>query len=168
MQSLDLLLEIGKVNATLSEKEQFAERKNSLYLSYIEEMTPAEILPGVVRFLDELHEERILVALGSASKNAQIILNKINLASKFDAVIDGNKVARAKPDPEVFLKGAEELGIAPGSCVVFEDAQTGIDAARNGGMHVVGIGQPENLINADYVIQGFENFNPEQLRLWYS
>ena len=96
-----------------------------------------------------------------------IILEKINLAAKFDAVIDGNKVAKAKPDPEVFLKGATELCVEPSSCVVFEDAQAGIDAARNGRMHVIGIGQPENLINADYVIPGFEKFNLKQLRSWY-
>ena len=130
-------------------------------------MTPDEILPGVIRFLDELHNGGILIALGSASKNAMSILDKIKIARKFDAVIDGNKVSRAKPDPEVFLKGASELGVLPHDCLVFEDAQAGVDAARNGGMHIIGIGQPENLKNAEFVIPGFETLNLDQLKSWY-
>ena len=168
MESLDILLDIGKIKIDLRAKEELAAIKNSLYVSFIQKMTPDEILPGVIRFLDELQNGGILIALGSASKNAMSILDKIKIANKFDAVIDGNKVLKAKPDPEVFLKGAIELGIKPQDCLVFEDAQAGIDAARNGGMHVIGIGQPENLKNADFVIPGFETFNLDQLKLWYS
>ena len=168
MESLDILLEIGKIKVDLRTKEELADTKNSLYVSYIQKMTPEEILPGVIKFLDELHTSGILIALGSASKNALSILDKINITHKFDAVIDGNKVSKAKPDPEVFLKGAAELGIDPQYCLVFEDAQAGIDAARNGGMHIIGIGQPENLKNAEYVIPGFEKMNLDQLRSWYS
>ena len=168
MESLDILLELGKINIGQRAKEELASIKNDLYISYIQKMTPDEILPGVIRFLDELHNGGILIALGSASKNAMSILDKIKIANKFDAVIDGNKVSKAKPDPEVFIKGAIELGIKPQDCLVFEDAQAGIDAARNGGMHVIGIGQPENLKNADFVIPGFETLNLDQLKLWYS
>ena len=167
MESLDILLEIGKIKVDLKTKEKLAATKNSLYVSYIQKMTPDEILPGVIRFLDELHNSGMLIALGSASKNAMSILDKINISQKFDAIIDGNKVSKAKPDPEVFLKGAIELGIDPRDCLVFEDAQAGIDAARNGGMHVIGIGQPENLKNAEFVIPGFETMNMDQLRSWY-
>jgi beta-phosphoglucomutase len=168
MESLDILLEIGKIKVDHAKKEELAVLKNSLYVSYIQKMTPDEILPGVIRFLDELHNEGILIALGSASKNATSILDKIKIAQKFDAVIDGNKVSKAKPDPEVFLKGAFELGIEPKYCLVFEDAQAGIEAARNGGMHIIGIGQPENLKNADLVIPGFKTFDMDQLRSLYS
>jgi beta-phosphoglucomutase len=168
MESLDILLEIGKIKADRLKKEELAATKNSLYISYIQKMTPDEILPGVIRFLDELRNGGIYTALGSASKNAMTILDKISIAQKFDAVIDGNKVSRAKPDPEVFLKGAAELNIDPQNCLVFEDAQAGIDAARNGGMHIIGIGQPENLKNAEFVIPGFETMNIKQLRSWYS
>ena len=168
MESLDILLEIGNIKVDLKKKAELAATKNSLYVSYIQKMTPDEILPGVIRFLDELHNSGMLIALGSASKNAMSILDKINISQKFDAVIDGNKVSKAKPDPEVFLKGAIELGIDPQNCLVFEDAQAGIDAARNGGMHIIGIGQPENLINAEFVIPGFETMNLDQLRSWYS
>lgn len=167
MESLDILLEIGKIKVDLQTKEKLAATKNSLYVSYIQKMTPDEILPGVIRFLDELHNSGMLIALGSASKNALSILDKINISEKFDAIIDGNKVSKAKPDPEVFLKGAIELGIDPQNCLVFEDAQAGIDAARNGGMHIIGIGQPENLTNAEFVIPGFETMNMDLLRSWY-
>jgi len=167
MESLDILLEIGKIKVDLKTKEELAATKNSLYVSYIQKMTPDEILPGVIRFLDELHNSGMLIALGSGSKNAMSILDKINISQKFDAIIDGNKVSKAKPDPEVFLKGAIELGIDPQYCLVFEDAQAGIDAARNGGMHIIGIGQPENLTNAEFVIPGFETMNMDQLRSWY-
>jgi beta-phosphoglucomutase len=168
MESLDILLDIGKIKIDLLAKEELAAIKNRLYVSFIQKMTPDEILPGVIRFLNELHNGRILIALGSASKNAMSILDKIKIANKFDAVIDGNKISKAKPDPEVFIKGAIELGIKPQDCLVFEDAQVGIDAARNGGMYVIGIGQPENLKNADFVIPGFETLNLEQLKWWYS
>ena len=167
MQSRDILLEIGKRNVDLPEKEKLATLKNNLYNSYIQKMTPAEILPGVLRFLDELRAGGVLIALGSASKNAGSILEKIRITEKFNAVIDGNKVSKAKPDPEVFLKGAIELGIDPRDCLVFEDAQAGIDAALNAGMHIIGIGKPENLKNAEFVIPGFESMNMNQLRLWY-
>ena len=167
MESLDILLDLGGINIDSAQKTELAEKKNNLYVSYIRQMTPDEILPGVIRFLDELHKNNLLIALGSASKNAMFILDKIGLAQKFDAVIDGNKVSRAKPDPEVFLKGASELGVSPVNCLVFEDAQAGIDAARNGGMSVIGIGKGENLKNADFVIPGFANMNIDQLRSWY-
>ena len=167
MESLDILLGVGGINIDTAQKNELAEKKNNLYVSYIRQMTPDEILPGVIRFLEELHKNNVLIALGSASKNAMFILDKIALADKFDAVIDGNKVSKAKPDPEVFLKGASELGVSPENCLVFEDAQAGIDAARNGGMSVIGIGQKENLKNADFVIPGFVNMNIDQLRSWY-
>jgi len=167
MESLNILLDVGRINIDSAQKIELAEKKNNLYVSYIRQMTPDEILPGVIRFLDELHKNNLLIALGSASKNAMFILDKIGLAQKFDAVIDGNKVSRAKPDPEVFLKGASELGVSPVNCLVFEDAQAGIDAARNGGMSVIGIGKGENLKNADFVIPGFANMNIDQLRSWY-
>ena len=167
MDSLDILLTVGRITLEQNQKELIADKKNNLYVSYIRQMTPDEILPGVIPFLDELREQGIRIALGSASKNAMAILDLINLTSKFDAVIDGNKVSKAKPDPEVFLKGASELEIDPQNCLVFEDAQAGIDAARNAGMHIIGIGKAENLKNAEFVIPGFENMNFSQLSSLY-
>lgn len=167
MDSLDILLGLGKIKMDAPQKIELASEKNKVYVSYIQKMTPDEILPGVVPFLNELKYNGILVALGSASKNAGFILERINLLQLFDAVIDGNKVFRAKPDPEVFLKGAFELGVAPGDCLVFEDARAGVDAARNAGMRIIGIGETENLKDADFVIPGFEKMNLKLLESWY-
>jgi beta-phosphoglucomutase len=147
MASLEILLEIGGLQFSDQEKLAMAEKKNALYVSYIEQMTPEEILPGVEEFLQELKLEGIKIALGSASKNAPMILDRIQ-----------------KPNPEVFLKGAEKLGVNPANCVVFEDAIAGIEAARNAGMRCVGIGEPETLGMADLVIPGFEGFTLEKLK----
>jgi len=141
-----------------------AEKKNTLYVTYIEEMTPEEILPGVPQFLQELRNSGIKIALGSASKNSPMILDRIQLSGMFDAVVDGNSITEAKPNPEVFLKGAEWLGVLPENCVVFEDAIAGIEAARNAGMRCVGIGDPATLGLADFVIPGFDGFTWEKLK----
>jgi beta-phosphoglucomutase len=163
MQSLDILLEIGGKQFTQSEKIAMAEKKNTLYVSYIEKMSPEETLPGVEKFLQELRKRGIKTALGSASKNAPLILERIGLAGWFDVIVDGNSISEAKPNPEVFLKGAEKLGIIPEHCVVFEDAIAGVEAARNANMYCVGIGEPENLGLADLVIPGFNDFTVEML-----
>ena len=163
MQSLEILLEIGGKQFPGQEKLAMAHRKNILYVSYIEKMTPEEILPGVREFLQELRGLGIKIALGSASKNSPMILEQINLWGIFDAVVDGNSITEAKPNPEVFLKGAERLGVEPGHCVVFEDAIAGIEAARNAHMYCVGIGEPQTLGMADFVIPGFKGFTFEKL-----
>ena len=158
MQSLGILLEIGGKQFPEQEKLAMAEKKNALYVSYIEKMTPEETLPGVEKFLRELRNSGIKIALGSASKNSPMILDRIQLSGMFDAIVDGNSISEAKPNPEVFLKGAEKLGVLPEHCVVFEDAIAGIEAARNANMYCVGIGEPENLGMADLVIPGFDGF----------
>lgn len=167
MRSLDILLETGKISKSEEEKIQLAERKNARYLEYVLQMKEEDILPGVERFLNDLRSNGILIALGSASKNAPLILDRIHLAEKFDAVVDGNSVSKAKPDPEVFLKCADLLNVTPEECVVFEDAQAGIDAALNGGMKVIGVGSPEQLSFADYIIPGFKKLDYELLSKWY-
>lgn len=163
MHSLDILLEIGKVEKTQEEKEELATKKNEWYVEYIKKLKPEEILPGVSSFLTELREQGIKIALGSASKNAPLILEGLNLTGYFDAVIDGTKVSKAKPDPEVFLKGAEALGVDADQCIVFEDAQAGIEAAKNGGMLCVAIGSPANLSGYDYIMPGFEGITYKEL-----
>jgi len=168
MQSLDILLEVGKIGLDENSKLLLAEKKNRIYIDYVSRMTEAEILPGVTDFLYQLRSNQIRIALGSASKNAPMILERINLKEKFDAIIDGNKVSNAKPDPEVFLKGAFELGVKPEECLVFEDAQAGIEAAQNAGMFTIGVGLEENLRGADHIIHGFQELNIEKLRSWYS
>lgn len=164
MQSLEILLEIGNLRVSDREKLEMAEKKNALYVSYIEKMTPEETLPGVEKFLQELRAAGIRIALGSASKNAPMILERIQLSGMFDAIVDGNSIAEAKPNPEVFLKGAEKLGVLPENCVVFEDAIAGIEAAQNANMYSVGIGDPETLGFADMVIPGFDGFTVDMLK----
>ncbi len=159
IRSLDILLEIGGLNFDDEVKQRFAENKNKKYLEYILKMTPDEILPGVIDFLRDLQSKNIKIALGSASKNAMTILNQLKLKDYFEVIIDGTKVSKAKPDPEVFLKAAKELRVKPGECIVFEDAEAGIEAAINGKFKCVGIGSPKTLSKADYVISNFKNIS---------
>ncbi|WP_295648511.1 beta-phosphoglucomutase [uncultured Mucilaginibacter sp.] len=156
VRSLQLILGWGGVNKTEAEQEELATLKNTWYVEMISKMTPAEILPGAKEFLEACRAAGLKIALGSASKNSPLILERTGLVAHFDAVIDGNKVSKAKPDPEVFLKGAEELGVQPNECVVFEDAVAGIEAAIAGGMKSVGIGSPELLGKADLVVSGLD------------
>jgi len=155
MASLDILLEVGGIRASEAEKQQMAEQKNKRYLEYITRMTPDEVLPGVRDFLKALRTAGIKVALGSASKNARVILKQTGITSLFDAVADGMNVGKAKPDPEVFLKAAELLGICPEECIVFEDAVAGVEAAHRAGMKCIGVGDAAVLKDADAVIGGF-------------
>jgi beta-phosphoglucomutase len=163
MESLERILGWGNVSLSPEEKETWAARKNEWYLEYVRQMTPAEVLPGVKDFLTTLHKNGIKIALGSASKNAPLILERIEMASYFDAVIDGTHTTRSKPDPEVFLLGAQALGFPPSDCIVFEDAVAGIEAAHRGGMKAVGIGSPEVLTEADLVVPGFTQLTLDQL-----
>ena len=159
VRSLQIILEIGGITKTEAEQEQLATRKNQWYVEMITRMTPAEILPGALPFLQSCHQHGIKVALGSASKNAATILDKTGLAPYFDAIIDGNQVVNGKPTPEVFLKGADALGLNPGQCVVFEDAEAGVEAAIAAGMKVVGIGSPGLLGAANMVIDGLHQMD---------
>jgi len=165
MRSLEILLEVGGITLDEKTKDALAKRKNEEYLEYITKMTPDEILPGTTDFLKDLRKNGILTALGSASKNSMIILKRLNISSMFDVIIDGNKVSKAKPDPEVFLKGAEELKIPPANCIVFEDAGAGVEAAIAAGMKCIGIGNPFILSGADAVIPGFREMYFRKLNL---
>lgn len=155
---------MGGLTKTDAEKEDLAAQKNTWYVDMITKMTPEEILPGAKEFLQSCIDARLKTALGSASKNSMTILEKTGITHFFNAVIDGNKVSKPKPDPEVFLKGAEELGIAPAGCVVFEDAIAGIEAAHNGGMKAVGIGSPSVLTAADLVVSGLDKMTLDKLK----
>lgn len=159
-RSLEIILELGGVIKTEAEKGQLADSKNKQYVEMISRMQPGEILPGAIGFVLACRNAGIKTALGSASKNAMMILDKIGMTGLFDAIIDGNKVSKAKPDPEVFLKGAEALGVRPADCVVFEDAIAGVEAAKAGGMKAVGIGSPDVLAKADLVVTGLDKIQP--------
>lgn len=152
---LEILLELGGISVDKAQFEQWLQEKNEDYLSYIAKMDASEILPDVPKVLNYLKENKIPMALGSASKNAIPILEKVDLLSYFDTVVDGNKVSRAKPDPEVFLIAASNIEVVPKECVVFEDAVAGIEAANNANMISVGIGDSKVLSEARYVFKDF-------------
>ncbi|WP_139904101.1 beta-phosphoglucomutase [Clostridium thermarum] len=156
MRSLDILLEVGGKTVPEDKKEALAAKKNNWYVEYISKMDKSEILPGVENFFKTLKANNIKIALGSASKNSMLILNNLGLTDYFDAIIDGNKVSKAKPDPEVFTLAAKEMNLSPSECVVFEDAQAGIEAAKAGNMKVIAVGSEENLKDFDKIIPGFE------------
>ncbi|WP_224491329.1 beta-phosphoglucomutase [Robertkochia flava] len=141
--------------------DKLTTEKNTDYLSYVEEMTSGDILPGVEAFITQIKSQGYPVALGSASKNAPRILKKIGLFDLFDTIVDGNSVKKAKPDPEVFVIAAGNLGVAREECVVFEDSEAGVTAANNAGMVSIGIGSPENLGHADHVFGNFTEFSTE-------
>lgn len=168
VKSLELILEWGGIEKTAAEQQVLATRKNEWYVDMIHHMTPEEILPGARELLDNLRAAGIRTALGSASKNATVILEKVGILPLFDALVDGNTVSASKPDPEVFLKGAEALRIAPEKCIVFEDAIAGVQAAKAAGMKVVGIGEQDVLAAADLVVSSLEQINIQVLNNLYS
>lgn len=163
MHSLDILLELGQQVKSKEEKQALADKKNAWYVEYIQQMDASEILPGVLDFLDLLQSRNVKIALGSASKNAQTILEKVQITDYFHTIVDGNLVSKAKPDPEVFLLGATSLNISPSQTIVFEDAQAGIEAGLRAGMTTVGVGDPRVLATAHLVIPGFASIKPEKL-----
>jgi len=163
MGSLEILLSLGDGRYTEAEKEAFAAEKNAAYVSCIQKMTRDELLPGVLDFLAGARALGLRVGLGSVSKNAPLILDRLQITERFDSIVDGTRVGRAKPDPEVFLAGARDLGVRPAGCVVFEDAFEGVRAARAAGMHAVGIGDSFILREADLVLPGFSGITPEEL-----
>lgn len=150
VRSLEILLDIGKVELPEAKKQDYLISKNEHYLDYITKMGSEEILPGVSKLLDNLDVLDINYVLGSASKNAPLILKQVGLFERFKGIVDGNSVSKAKPDPEVFLIGAKKLGLAPENCIVFEDAIAGVEAANKANMTSVGIGDKQTLSEADY------------------
>ena len=152
IESLELILKWAGVEKSEAEKADLLVLKNQWYLELIEQLSPDDLLSGSLELLKKLQEKGIKIGLGSASKNAMGILEKTGIIPYFDALIDGNVVQLSKPNPQVFLKGAEVLEIAPAHCLVLEDAQAGIDAARAAGMQVIGIGLEEHLMGADLVV----------------
>lgn len=154
VKSFDILLSLGDIEMSEEEKLPYLERKNASFVELIRQMQPNDILPGVREFIAANKEVGRKIVLGSASKNALMVLQNIRLNEVFDAIIDGNKVIAAKPDPEVFIKGANAVNSEPEACIVFEDAVAGVKAAKNAGMHCVGIGDPKVLVEADWVVRG--------------
>ncbi|MBQ8136433.1 MAG: beta-phosphoglucomutase [Clostridia bacterium] len=163
MASLEILLALGHMEMTQAEKERCCAEKNQIYIQSISLLREDELFPGVRCFLEDARAKGYRTALGSASKNSPMILERLRITSLFDAIIDGNLVSRAKPDPEVFTAGAKALGLSPDACIVFEDAAAGIEAAHRGGMKAVGVGTPEALPEADLHITGFASVTADEI-----
>jgi beta-phosphoglucomutase len=163
-KSLEKILAWGNKELTEDQFKELMAKKNDDYLSYIVKMDENEILPDVQKVLDFLIEHKQPIALGSASKNAIEILKKVNLYDKFDCIVDGNSVSKAKPDPEVFLIAAKGLRIDPENAIVFEDAVAGIKAANTAKMISIGIGDKTTLAEADYVVKDFTEIDTEFIR----
>ena len=159
LRSLDIILELGNKKASQEDKNKWLTQKNEDYLSQLVDMDSSEILPGVFKVLQFLKEKNQPIALGSASKNARPILEKTGILSYFDAVVDGNDVTNAKPDPEVFLIAAELLKVKPEDAIVFEDSVAGIQAANIAMMTSIGIGNETILHEAKYVFRDFNAIN---------
>ena len=168
IDSLKLILDWGAIKKNEAEILDLAALKNNWYLEMVASMQADEILPSVRDFIQSLKSDNIKIGLGSASKNSEAILKKINLLDQFDVIIDGNKVSQSKPSPEVFLKGAAALEILPKNCLVFEDALSGVEAAINAGMRVVGIGESKILCNADLVVSGFQELSLDRLKTYFT
>jgi beta-phosphoglucomutase len=158
-ESLNRILAWGGKSLSDVEKQHWMTLKNDWYLELVRGMPADDYLPGAHEFLRTSRAAGIKVALGSASKNAPLILERLGWIPLFDALVDGNVVTASKPDPEVFLEGARRLGLKPEECVVFEDSEAGVEAARRGGMKVVGIGHG---LDADLLVSGLDQLTPEQ------
>ncbi len=155
VRSLELILQLGKIEASQDDKDKWLTQKNEDYLSYLVDMDESELLAGILPVLNYLKEKKQLIALGSASKNARPILEKTGIIHYFDTIVDGNDVSNAKPDPEVFLRAAELVNTNPENVVVFEDSVAGIQAANSANMTSIGIGEAKILHEADYIFPDF-------------
>ncbi len=164
VRSLEKILAWGNIELSEEKFMELMAKKNNDYLTYVNQMDESEILPGVTRILAYLAKNEQGIALGSASKNARTILQKVNLYDAFEVIVDGTNVTKAKPDPEVFVNAAKQLSIENENCVVFEDSVAGIQAANTAKMISIGIGDKEVLKEADYVFNDFTEISVDFIK----
>lgn len=162
-KSIEKILALDGRQLSEEKVRELMEKKNSWYQDYIAELTARDILAGIPEFLDELQTMGVKLAIGSSSKNARYIMDYLQLNDTFDVIIDGTDLENTKPDPEVFLKGARALDVDPAECIVFEDAASGVKAAKAAGMTCVGVGSVKYLRDADLVISTFKELKVRQL-----
>ena len=152
IRSLEIILELGNIRLSEEDKEKFANKKNAWFVEYIESIRPEEIFPGVKELIQNMRDRGIKVALASSSKNAPRVIELLKINELFDTMVDGTMITHSKPHPEIFLLAASRLGASPAECVVFEDAEAGVEAALAAGMQCVGVGSPGQLGKANKVI----------------
>ena len=163
MRSLEIILSLGNIDLPLAHREQLAEKKNKWFVEYIESIRPEEIFPGVIDLIRNLRKQKIKIGLASSSKNAPRVIELLGIAKDFDTLVDGTMITHSKPDPEIFLLAAHKLGIAPHECVVFEDAEAGVEAALAAGMKCIGVGSVEQLGKANRVVARTGDFKASDL-----
>ncbi len=163
MDSLDIILSLGGMQFSEAEKLAMADKKNAWFVDYVNQMKPDEILPGAKALLESCKTKGIKVALGSSSKNAKTVLNLLNITHLFDVIVDGTMIKNSKPHPEIFLLGASLLNVPANQCIVFEDAEAGVEAALAAGMRCIGLGSPVQLGKANLVIPDLKNFTIEDM-----
>ena len=166
VDSLEHILRLGQLQLDEKTKLKLMAQKNAWYLELIKGMRAKDILSGARELIEELVAEGIKVGLGSSSRNAQLILDNVGLTPLFDTVVDGNHITLSKPDPEVFVKGALALKLKPSEIVVFEDAESGVKAAKTGGFFAIGIGSEEQLGQADVVVPSMKEVTLHELKSW--
>ena len=165
MDALEIILKNSDRLYTQDEKISLATAKNESYLQMVQSLKPEDALEGVVQFLDFSKEMGLKISLGSSSKNAKLVLAKLNLMEYFDAICDGTDITKSKPDPQIFLLACSKLKLNPAECIVFEDAEEGINAAISAGCNVVGVGnsQIDYLKKARTIIENFQPIHPKEI-----
>ena len=163
MDSIKKIAEWAEIQVSTEELQHAANRKNEIYLELCSKLTPEDILPGIFELIKMLKASEVMIALGSASKNARFVLNKLGLLTIFDVIVDGNDVSKSKPNPEVFLKATKKMNLLPRDCVVLEDAPAGIKAALSANMKVIGLGDSHELEKADLVLENAKIISIELL-----
>jgi beta-phosphoglucomutase len=163
MECIEIITRASGKSYTPEQKRELAERKNRYFVESLATVTPEALLPGAVRTLQELKSRKIKIAVASNSRNAKTIIDRVEIGPYLDAVVDGYEIENSKPDPEVFLLAAKNVGIPPDQCLVVEDAVAGIEAARSAGMKALGIGAKGRLPNADIVVPDLSAISVDQL-----
>ena len=163
MDSLQIILDHNNVEISEEEKRALADRKNGYYRQSLSDMNEGDYIPGAVELMDELSNSSVKMAICSSSRNAPFILDVLGIADRFETVVSGHDIDRAKPDPQIFLLAAERIGVPAARCVVFEDAESGIQAARNAGMHSVGVGSADHLPSATVVVADLTEMSVDRL-----
>jgi beta-phosphoglucomutase len=158
---LEIILELGGIELSDAEKEKLATRKNSWFVEYINSLKPEEVFTGVPELLKSIKSKGIKVGLASSSKNADTVIRLLGIGNLFDAIVDGTMIVNTKPDPEIFLLAARKLGVPPSECVVFEDAEAGVEAALAAGMKCVGVGLPDQVGKATEIVRNTADFAVE-------
>ena len=164
MHSLEIILELAGIDLSPGEKHALAEKKNGWFVEYLDRMVPDEIFPGVKGLINDMKSSGIKVALASSSKNADKVIRLLRIQDEFDAVVDGTMITHSKPHPEIFLLAASKLGVPARYCLVFEDAEAGVEAAHAAGMKCIGVGSAAQLGSAERVIQKTSDFRISTLR----